>query len=237
MVVFNDNMLILIPFDIFSVDLGTGVLALSEGANIKIVVKDGLHGGNGPCRFDFSVVFIAFCFRAELLRHTRCRNAAVCQIVGDFLISPAVVVAFINPADDIRFHRNDLKFVLFVDDIAIGRCTDPLSVLLSAPDDVAHLFGGIGDGDFVDEELKLDLEPVIIIGKVDAVTDGDDPYSGITQVFQLPETAAVAARETGKVFYDQNVIFVGHQTHSHFLIAFTLIKGIAGAVTVLIKGK
>ena len=112
-----------------------------------------------------------------------------------------------------------------------------MSVLLSAPDDVAHLFGGIGDGDFVDEELKLDLEPVIVIWKVDAVADGDDTYSGITQVFQLPETAAVAARETGKVFYDQNVIFVGHQTHSHCLITLTLVEGITGAVTVFIEGK
>ena len=112
-----------------------------------------------------------------------------------------------------------------------------MSVLLSAPDDVAHFFGGIGDGDFVDEELELDLEPVIVIWKVDAVADGDDPYSGITQVFQLPETAAVAARETGKVFYDQYVIFVRHQPHPHSLIAFTLIKGIAGAVTVFIEGK
>ena len=40
MVVLDDDVLIVVAFDILAVDLGAGVLALTERADIKIVVQN-----------------------------------------------------------------------------------------------------------------------------------------------------------------------------------------------------
>ena len=85
--------------------------------------------------------------------------------------------------------------------------------------------------------MKLDFQPVIIIGEVNAVTDGNNPYTGIPQIFQFYQTAAVAAGKTGEILDDENVILMGHQPVPHGLVALALLKGVAGAVPVLIEGE
>ena len=90
-----------------------------------------------------------------------------------------------NLADGFRLGRYNLKLLLIVDDVAIRRGTQPFAVRLPPFDDVSHLARGIRDRHFVDEELKLDFQPVIVVRKVNAVADGYDADTCITQVFEF----------------------------------------------------
>lgn len=130
---------------------------------------------------------------------------------------------------------DDLKVLVLGDEIAVGRGADPLAVVLPPLHNAAHLAGGVRDRHFVHKELKLDFQPVVVIGKVDAIADGDDAHARVAQVFQLHEAARVAAGETGKVLDDENVVFVPHQPPAHLLIALALVEGVAGAVAVFKK--
>ena len=105
------------------------------------------------------------------------------------------------------------------------------------PDNRLDLLAGVGDRHFVDEELKLDLQPVIIVGKVNAVADGDDADACVAQILQLHQATAVAARESGEVLDDEDIIPVLHQSAPHGLIALPLLKRITGAIAVFEKGQ
>ena len=175
---------------------------------------------------------------AHLLGHARRGDALRGQEIGDFLVAPAIVVVVVkDAAHDVRFGRHHFKFLALVDGVAVGGGADPFSVHLPPADDVSHLFAGIGDGHFVDEKLKLDFQPVVIVGEVDAVADGDDAHAGVAQVLQFHQAAAVAAGEAREILDEQNVILVGHQAAAHLLIALALLKGVAGAVAVLKEGE
>ena len=91
----------------------------------------------------------------------------------------------VNPAHNVRLGRYDLKLLLIVDDVAIRRGTQPFAVRLPPFDNITHLARGIRYRHFVDEELKLDFQPVIVVRKVNAVADGDDTDTCITQVFEF----------------------------------------------------
>lgn len=134
-----------------------------------------------------------------------------------------------------RLGGDDLKLLPLGDDVTVGRGADPLAVVLPSLHNAAHLAGGVRDRHFVHKELKLDFQPVVVIGKVDAVADGDNAHTGVPQVLQLHEAARVAAGETGKVLDDENVVFVLHQAPTHLLIALALVEGVAGAVPVFEK--
>ena len=110
-------------------------------------------------------------------------------------------------------------------------------VSLTTLDDTLDLAGGVGDGHFVDEELELNLQPVIVIGEVDAVTYGDDADTCVPQVFQLHQAPAVAAGKVGEVLDEKDVIFVRHEATAHILIALALLKCVAGAVPILKKSE
>lgn len=49
MVVFNDDLLHLVPAYVLAVDFGPGVLPLTESTDVKIVVQNPLDCDNGPC--------------------------------------------------------------------------------------------------------------------------------------------------------------------------------------------
>ena len=67
MVVFNDDLLVLVPEDILAVDFGTGVLALPERADVKIIVQNTLHRDNSPVLFRRAAGFLPFRLFAKLL--------------------------------------------------------------------------------------------------------------------------------------------------------------------------
>ena len=236
MVVLNDDVLVVVALDLFAVDLGAGVLALPQRADIKIVVENALHRGDGPCVLGLPLCLLARRLLAHPLGHTRRGNALIGEIVGDFLVAPTgVAVEVENPADGLGLGGDDLKLLVLGDEIAVGRRADPLAVVLPPLHNAAHLAGGVRDRHFVHEELKLDFQPVVVIGEVHAVADGDDAHARVAQVFQLHKPARVAAGETGKVLDDEDVVFVAHQPPAHLLIALALLKGVAGAVAVFKK--
>ena len=222
---------------ISAVDLPAGVLALPEGADVEIVVQDALHRHDGPHGLHLPFAFDTFFFLALPLRHTGRGDALVGEVVGDLLVAPAAVVESENFPHDVRLGGDDLKLLGLVDDVAVGRGADPLAVGLAALDDGLDLLAGVGDGHLVDEELKLNFQPVIVVGKVDAVPDGDDAYTCVPQVLQLHKTAAVAAGEAGEVLDDEDVVLVPHQLPAHGLVVFPLLEGVAGAVAVLVEGQ
>ena len=141
----------------------------------------------------------------------------------------------VDAADDLRLRGHDLELLPLVHDVAIGRGADPAPLLLPPADDGADLLAGVGDGHLVDEELKLDLEPIVVVGEVDVVPDGEDAHPGVAQVLQLHEAPAVPARKARKVLDDQQVQLVRHEQPAHPLIPLALLKRVARAVAVLEK--
>ena len=128
MVVFNDDMLVVVALDLLAVDLGAGILALPERANIKIVVENALHGGDGPRVLGLALRLFARRLLAHSLGHTRRGNALVGEVVGDFLIAPTgVAVKVKNPADGLGLGGDDLKLLVLGYEIAVGRGADPLA--------------------------------------------------------------------------------------------------------------
>ena len=237
-VVFDDDVLAFVPRHVLAVDLDAGGLALTERADVEVIVEDALHGHDRPRALGRAAGFLAGSLPAHLLGHARRGDALRGQEIGDFLVAPAIVVVVVkDAAHDVRFGRHHFKFLALVDGVAVGRGADPFPVHLPPADDVSHLFAGIGDGHFVDEKLKLDFQPVVVVGEVDAVADGDDAHAGVAQVLQLHQAAAVAAGEAREILDEQNVILVGHQAAAHLLIALALLKGVAGAVAVLKEGE
>ena len=236
MMVLNDDVLIVIAFDLLAVDLGAGVLALPQRADIKIIVENALHGGDGPCVFGLALGLLACRLLAHPLGHARRGNTLIGEVVGDFLVAPTgVAVEIENPADGLGLRGDDLKLLVLGDKISVGRGADPLAVVLPPLHNAAHLAGGVRDGHFVHKELELDFQPVVVIGEVHAVADGNDAHARVAQVFQLHKPARVAAGEAGEVLDDENVVFVLHQPPAHLLIALALLKGVAGAVAVFKK--
>ena len=67
MVVFNNNVFQLIPLDILTVDFGTGVLALPQGSDVKIIVQNTLHRNNSPVLFHRAAGFLPLRLFAKLL--------------------------------------------------------------------------------------------------------------------------------------------------------------------------
>ncbi len=151
----------------------------------------------------------------------------VSQVIGDFFIAPAIVVKGKDITHNIRLGGDDFKQLLLVNDIAVGRGADPFCVRLPPLDDGLYFFAGVCHRHLVDEELKLDFQPVVVVGKVDAVPDGDDTHARVSQILQFHQSSTVPAGKTGEVLDEKNVLPVGHQLTPHKLIPLPLFKGIA----------
>ena len=91
-VILNDNMLAVVSLDLFSVDFGAGILGLPQRADIKIIIQDALHGDDGPVGLDPPLAGLALLLLTHLLGHAGGGDALVGEIVGNFLVAPAVVV-------------------------------------------------------------------------------------------------------------------------------------------------
>ena len=232
MVVFDHDMFAFVELDVLAVDFLARVFARSHGADVEVVFQNSLYCHDRPCGVHLAFIFLALGFFALTLRHTRRGNPIVGQGISDFHIAHAALIEAEDFADDLCFGGDDFKFLPRIDDVAVRCGADPFAVMLTALDDRAHLFRGIGDGHFVDEELELYLQPVVVVRKVDAVADGDDAHAVVAQVLQLHQAAAVAARESGEVLDDQDVKLMGEKLFAHLLVALALLKGVARAVAV-----
>ena len=235
MVVFDDDLLHLVAQDVPAVYLGAGVLALAQRTDVEVVVEYALDGGDAPRALDAAAVVLAFGDLALALGHARRGYALVGEGVGDLLVAPAVDVEPVDAADDLGLDGYDLELLFLVHDVTVGRGANPLAVLLAAADDALDLLARVGDGHLIYEELELYLEPVVVVGEVDGVADGDDARACVAQVLKLDKAAAVAAREAGEVLDDEDVEPVGQQLAAHGLIALALLKGVARAVAVLVE--
>ena len=110
-VVFHHDMVAVGAPYILAVDFGAGVFALPQRTDIEIVVQDPLYGDDRTCRLDLTIVCLPLCFLTQLLRHMRCGNALVCQVVRDFPVPPPrMVVEMEDLPHDLRLGRHDLKF-------------------------------------------------------------------------------------------------------------------------------
>ena len=158
-------------------------------------------------------------------------------MVGNFLVAPAVDVELENSSNNFRFCGDDLELLLFVHDVAVGGGADPFSVLLAALDNRFHFFAGVGDGHLVDDESELDFQPIVVVREVHVLPDGNDTDSGVPEVFQFHQAAAVPAGETGEVLDDEDILFVAHQLPPHGLVVLPLFEGVARAVPVLVEGQ
>ena len=186
MVVLDDDLLVLVSPHILAVDLCPCKLALPQCADIEIVVEDSLHGHKRPCGLDFPLGCLALGLLAHLLGHTRCGHTLLGQVIGNLLVAPAIIVVEIkNLAHNIRFGRYDLKLLLIVDDVAVRCGAQPFAVCLPPFDNITHLARGIRDRHFVNQKLELDFHPVVIVRKVNAVPDGDNANTCVTQVFEF----------------------------------------------------
>lgn len=185
MMMLKHQMVALVPFDLGSVDLPAGVFALPQCADVEVVIQNALHRNDGPRGLGGAFDALTLRFSAIALGHARRGNALVSQVVGNLFVAPAVVVKAENLTHDLRLGGDDLKLPLLVEDIAVWRGAKPRAVRLPPLDNRLDLLAGVGDRHFVDEELKLDLQPVIIVRKVDAVADGDDADACVAQILQL----------------------------------------------------
>jgi len=236
MVVFNDHMLSIVSLYLFSIDLHPRVFSLAQSTNIEVIVQNPLYRHNRPSRLRYALTRFAFGLFPHLLGHSGGWDPLLCKVIGDSLVAPPFVVVEIeDKAYNVCLRRDDLEFLVLVDTIPIRCCTDPLTIRLPPLDNIANLFGGIRHGHLVDQELKLDLQPIVIIGEVNAVADGNDADTCVAQILQLHQTTTVAARESGEVLDDENVIPVIHQSVPHGLIALPLLKCIAGAIAVFVE--
>ena len=181
-VVLKDKVFFFLLFYISTVDFFSSVFALPKSSDIKIIVQDTLYCGDAPSGFYLSVIFFTGGLLSVSLRHTGGRDTLIGEVIGNALVSPAVNVELENLTDNICFRWDNLKLFLLVGDVAIGSGADPLAFLLSSLDDRLHLFAGISDRHFVEEKLKLDFQPIIIIWEVDTIPDGDDAYTDVTKI-------------------------------------------------------
>ncbi len=236
-VMLNDNMLHLVPLPVLAVDFLAGVFPLPQRPDVKVVVDDALDGDDGPGPFGRALALLPPRLPPLPLGHAGSGDLLVSEVIGDLFVAPSVAIEPEDLPDDLRLGGDDLKFLTLIEDIAVGSGAEPLTVLLAALDDRFYLLGGVGDGHLVDEELELNFQPVVIVGKVDPVPNGDDTHPCVSQVFQLHQPPAVPSGEAGEILDDENVLLMGHQFPAHFLIAGPLVEGITRLVPVLIKGQ
>ena len=196
-----------------------------------------LDGDDGPHRPGGAPAVLPGGLLPLSLRHAGGGHPLIGQVVGDLLVSPAVDVQPEDLPHHLRLGGDELKLLVPVDEIAVGGGADPPSVRLPPLDHRLHLLAGVGDGHLVDEKLKLDFQPVVVVGEVDVVPDGDDAHPGVPQILQLHQPPAVAPGEAGEVLDDEDVVPMGHEPLPHGLVALPLLKGVAGAVPVLVEGE
>ena len=237
--ILDDDMLLVPDLPVFAVDALADILFLPQGADVEVVCQQPGQSGSIP-----NGAAADFCgnsggFLLGKLIGTGGGHAIVRQVVGNLFVPPAIVVQ----PEDFPHHLGG-RWVDFIghgfgvdDPIAIGHGTDPFAVLLAALDDLFDLPGGVRNRHFVHQELELNQHPVVLGGIVNAVTNGNNPDTRIPQGFQLQQSQAVSSGKPGEVLDHQNGALPGHHAAPHFLVAFPLGEGVAGAIPVFKQGQ
>ena len=132
MVVLKDLVVAGVLLHVSAVYLAARVLALTQSADIKIIIDDALHGDDRPLVLDLAHRCFAIGLAPGALRHARCGYALIGEVVCNALIAPAADVEREYLPHDLRLGGDDLKFLLLVYDVAVGRGADPAPVLLTA---------------------------------------------------------------------------------------------------------
>ena len=92
MVVFKDAVLALIQLAVDAVDLDAREFSLPQRADIKIVIENPLHRDDRPRCFRLAADRLSRSGAALTLGHPRRGHVVVRQIVGNFLVAPAVQI-------------------------------------------------------------------------------------------------------------------------------------------------
>ena len=90
MVVLKDAVFALVQLTVCAVDFHAREFSLPQRADIKIVVENPLHRDDRPGRFRLAADGLPGGGAALTLGHPRRGHVIIRQIVGDFLIAPAV---------------------------------------------------------------------------------------------------------------------------------------------------
>ena len=232
--IFDDNMLLVRSALINAVDPFALIFVLPQRTDIEVVAQHFLNSDDAPRA-------AALQFRVPSLRlfpgdfvGSRGWDTAVCQMVGNALVSPSVCIQSEHLAHHLGSRRVDfISHCLCVGNaVSVGYSANPFAVFLSVGNDLLDFFAGIGDGKLVHQKLELDQHPLVFGGIVNIIADGDDSDAGITQRFQFEKPQTVAAGETREVFDNQNMHCSGHQLGTHPLICFSLGEGVAASVTI-----
>ena len=92
MVVLKDAVLALVQLSVCAVDLDARELALPQRADIKIVIEDPLHRDDRPRRFRLAADRLSRGGAALTFGHPWRGHVVIRQVVGNFLVAPAVQI-------------------------------------------------------------------------------------------------------------------------------------------------
>ena len=92
MVVLKDAVLALVQLSVAAVDFHAREFSLPQRADIKIVVENPLHRDDRPRRFRLAADGLSRGGAALTFGHPRRGHVVVRQIIGDFLVAPAVQI-------------------------------------------------------------------------------------------------------------------------------------------------
>ena len=107
--VLKHNMVAFLSFKVGPVDFLSGEFALSQCADIKIVIQNPLYGDDAPFGFCLPDVFLSGGFLPVFFLHARGRDTQVRQMVGDFTVAPALIVQLKNLPDNGGLLRHNGK--------------------------------------------------------------------------------------------------------------------------------
>ena len=207
-IIFKYYVVCFVLLDLPAVYLLTPVLALTERADIKIVLQYLADGDDTPRLLYLTLALLAFSLPAHFFAHSRRGNMLVRKIVGNFFVSPAAVVPVKNISDNLRrrFVNLELHGLVVYHNVAVGHSAYPLALLLTAFDDRFDLFGRIGNRHFIDKKAELNCRPVVIGRIINVIANRDNPHSCVTQIFQFHQSLAVSSGKSGEVLDDQNIV-------------------------------
>ena len=170
---------------------------LTQRADIKVVAENFGDSHDAPGFFDFSFIFIALRFLTSFFPHSRCGYVLVCQIVCNLFIAPAINVVGEYAPHYLGRRLVNFKGHLFgvCDYIAERNRADPLAFGLSGSNDIGYLAAGVCDWHFIDEEVELDLHPVVdmILIVVHTIADGNDTEIAFGEILEFGKPLACSA--------------------------------------------
>lgn len=185
--VFKHQLFFPIDLLIRAVDAGTAIFLLPESTNIKVVEEDPLDRGQAPGLAGGALSGLPQRFLLGDLVGTRGGDSLICEVVGDLLIAPAVVVQAKDfPHNLCGRGVNFIGHLLGIGDaVAIGDGTDPFALLLTVGNDLLDLAAGVGDGELIHEKLELNQHPLVFCRVVNGIPYRDDAHMGIPQGLQF----------------------------------------------------